>query len=60
MKARLWTGSRRRKLADPLDRREGPPPGQVTEVAPGVRRIGCDNPSPMTFTGTQSYIVGRG
>lgn len=25
-----------------------------------MRRIGCDNPSAMTFTGTQSYIVGRG
>src|SRR5256885_3459970 len=35
-------------------------PGQVEEVAPGVRRILCDNPSPFTFKGTMSYIVGRG
>ncbi len=27
---------------------------------PGVRRILCNNPSPFTFKGTVSYIVGRG
>jgi glyoxylase-like metal-dependent hydrolase (beta-lactamase superfamily II) len=32
----------------------------VDEVRPGVRRVLCDNPSPFTFTGTVSYIVGRG
>src|SRR5579863_5395822 len=35
-------------------------PGVVEEVRPGVRRILCNNPSPFTFTGTLSYIVGRG
>jgi glyoxylase-like metal-dependent hydrolase (beta-lactamase superfamily II) len=35
-------------------------PGLVDQVRPGVRRILCDNPSPFTFTGTVSYIVGRG
>jgi glyoxylase-like metal-dependent hydrolase (beta-lactamase superfamily II) len=35
-------------------------PGVVEEVRPGVRRILCNNPSPFTFTGTVSYIVGRG
>ena len=34
--------------------------GIVDEVVPGVRRVLCDNPSPFTFTGTVSYIVGRG
>ena len=29
-------------------------------VVPGVRRVLCNNPSPFTFTGTVSYIVGRG
>ena len=35
-------------------------PGVVDEVRPGVRRILCNNPSPFTFTGTNSYIVGEG
>ena len=35
-------------------------PGVVEEVGPGIRRVLCDNPSPFTFTGTVSYIVGRG
>jgi glyoxylase-like metal-dependent hydrolase (beta-lactamase superfamily II) len=35
-------------------------PGRVEEVVPGVRRILCNNPSPFTFKGTMSYIVGRG
>jgi glyoxylase-like metal-dependent hydrolase (beta-lactamase superfamily II) len=34
--------------------------GVVDEVRPGVRRVLCDNPSPFTFTGTVSYIVGQG
>jgi glyoxylase-like metal-dependent hydrolase (beta-lactamase superfamily II) len=35
-------------------------PGAVEEVRPGVRRVLCNNPSPFTFTGTVSYIVGQG
>jgi glyoxylase-like metal-dependent hydrolase (beta-lactamase superfamily II) len=35
-------------------------PGIVEEVVPGVRRVLCNNPSPFTFSGTVSYIVGRG
>src|SRR5579859_4573317 len=35
-------------------------PGVVHEVVPGVRRILVDNPSPFTFKGTLSYIIGRG
>jgi glyoxylase-like metal-dependent hydrolase (beta-lactamase superfamily II) len=35
-------------------------PGVVDAVAPGVRRILCNNPSPFTFTGTVSYIIGQG
>jgi len=33
--------------------------GEPEEVAPGVRRITCRNPSPMTFTGTQTYLIGE-
>jgi glyoxylase-like metal-dependent hydrolase (beta-lactamase superfamily II) len=36
------------------------PYGLAEEVAPGVRRLLADNPSPFTFTGTQTYIIGRG
>jgi glyoxylase-like metal-dependent hydrolase (beta-lactamase superfamily II) len=35
-------------------------PGVVDQVRPGVRRILCNNPSPFTFSGTVSYIVGEG
>jgi len=35
-------------------------PGVAEEARPGVRRVLCDNPSPFTFTGTVSYIVGEG
>jgi len=34
--------------------------GACIEVSPLVRRIVAGNPSPYTFTGTCSYIVGRG
>jgi len=34
--------------------------GAVEEAVPLVRRVVCNNPSPFTFTGTVSYIVGRG
>jgi glyoxylase-like metal-dependent hydrolase (beta-lactamase superfamily II) len=35
-------------------------PGKVDEPMPGVRRLLCNNPSPFTFKGTVSYIIGRG
>jgi glyoxylase-like metal-dependent hydrolase (beta-lactamase superfamily II) len=35
-------------------------PGKAEECAPGVRRILANNPSPFSFKGTLSYIVGRG
>jgi glyoxylase-like metal-dependent hydrolase (beta-lactamase superfamily II) len=35
-------------------------PGVADLVRPGVRRVLCDNPSPFTFTGTVSYILGEG
>ena len=34
--------------------------GECLPVSPLVRRIVADNPGPYTFTGTCSYIVGRG
>jgi glyoxylase-like metal-dependent hydrolase (beta-lactamase superfamily II) len=35
-------------------------PGACVELSPLVRRVVANNPSPYTFTGTCSYIVGRG
>lgn len=34
--------------------------GALIPVAPGIRRIVANNPSPFTFTGTCTYVVGRG
>jgi glyoxylase-like metal-dependent hydrolase (beta-lactamase superfamily II) len=44
----------------PFDQTFTLPPGQVEEVTSGVRRLLCNNPSPFTFKGTISYIIGRG
>jgi glyoxylase-like metal-dependent hydrolase (beta-lactamase superfamily II) len=35
-------------------------PGAVQELSPLVRRVLCGNPSPFTFKGTSTYIVGKG
>ncbi len=35
-------------------------PGEVARLSPLVRRIVAPNPSPFTFTGTCTYIVGAG
>ena len=34
--------------------------GQLERVAPGIRRIVARNPSPFTFRGTGTYVVGDG
>jgi hydroxyacylglutathione hydrolase len=47
-------------MAAPFDLRPDVRHGVAEPVAPGVRRVTCANPSPMTFTGTRSYIVGEG
>jgi glyoxylase-like metal-dependent hydrolase (beta-lactamase superfamily II) len=44
----------------PFDRSFDLAPGRVESVMPGVRRLLADNPSPFTFKGTVSYIVGDG
>ena len=36
-----------------------PPPGLSQEIQAGVRRILAPNPSPMTYRGTNTYVVGR-
>jgi glyoxylase-like metal-dependent hydrolase (beta-lactamase superfamily II) len=44
----------------PFDKNLELTPGRVETVIPGVRRLLCNNPSPFTFKGTVSYIIGRG
>jgi hypothetical protein len=34
--------------------------GRADRVAPGLRRLVCNNPGPFTFLGTGVYIVGDG
>ena len=45
---------------DPFDRDPTVRHGAVERPEPGLRRITCPNPSPMTFTGTQTYLLGEG
>ncbi|MCP5432064.1 MAG: MBL fold metallo-hydrolase [Alphaproteobacteria bacterium] len=32
----------------------------MAEVAPGIRRLVAKNPGPFTYTGTGTYVIGRG
>jgi glyoxylase-like metal-dependent hydrolase (beta-lactamase superfamily II) len=34
--------------------------GALEPVAPGLRRIVCNNPGPFTFKGTNLYVIGEG
>ncbi|MEM1164529.1 MAG: MBL fold metallo-hydrolase [Pseudomonadota bacterium] len=45
-------------MADPFNKDPEVTYGVAEKIAPGVRRITCENPSPYTFTGTQTYLVG--
>jgi glyoxylase-like metal-dependent hydrolase (beta-lactamase superfamily II) len=44
----------------PFDRTFDLQPGEVKEIAPGVRALCAGNQGPFTFKGTVTYIVGRG
>ena len=44
---------------DPFDRSTDVRHGEPVALASGVRRVVAANPSPMTFTGTATYLVGN-
>lgn len=48
------------EMNDPFNRNHQPRIGVATELEDGIRVITAPNASPMTFTGTQTYIVGQG
>jgi glyoxylase-like metal-dependent hydrolase (beta-lactamase superfamily II) len=47
-----------KRLSLDFDRNFDPRHGEAVPVAPNVRRVTVNNPSPFTFHGTNSYIVG--
>jgi len=44
---------------DPFNKNFQPEAGRADEVAPGIRRLVAPNPSPMTFRGTNTYLLGE-
>lgn len=44
----------------PLNRELSFEYGKIEQVAPGIRRLVANNPSPFTFHGTGTYIIGSG
>ncbi len=44
---------------NPAPRSDAPPTGEPMPLSPLVRRVLAPNPSAFTYTGTQSYVVGR-
>jgi len=46
--------------AIPFETRFDPRAGEVVRLTPLVRRVVCDNAGPFTYTGTCTYLVGRG
>jgi glyoxylase-like metal-dependent hydrolase (beta-lactamase superfamily II) len=47
-------------MTDPADLVAAAPYGRIEVIAPGVRRVLAKNPSPFTYIGTGTYIIGEG
>ena len=47
-------------MSDPFDRNYTPKTGELVQLSPLVGVVTAPNAGPMTFTGTQTYLVGQG
>lgn len=47
-------------MANRIDASDRPPAGVMIPLDPGIRRIIAPNPSPMTYWGTNSFVLGEG
>ncbi|WP_289041985.1 MBL fold metallo-hydrolase [uncultured Aliiroseovarius sp.] len=47
-------------MADTPDPQKRPPAGVMVQIGPGIRRIIAPNPSPMTYWGTNTFVLGEG
>ena len=45
-------------MSDPFNKNAKAVYGRAVRIAPQLRRITAPNASPMTFTGTQTYLAG--
>jgi glyoxylase-like metal-dependent hydrolase (beta-lactamase superfamily II) len=46
------------RVALDFNREFAPPIGRPVDVAPGIRRVTAGNPSPFTFRGTNTFLIG--
>jgi len=57
---RRWVGREAVAVQIPFVKLEGAVHGRVDTLSPLVRRVIAPNPGPFTYTGTGTYIIGRG